>query len=482
MNAEDRVLVLLQLTGGNDGLNTVIPLDQYAGLMEVRGNLAIPENEVLQIEDTIGLHPAMAGMRSVYDAGRLAVIQGVGYPEQNRSHFRSTDILNTASASDEVLTTGWLGRHLDERYPGFPGQFPTDDQPDPFAIVMGSSVSETCQGRAGNFSMALTSVDNVGQLPDFPGSADLSLPYGRELDWLRTTISQSNQYAGGIERAADMGNNMVDYPGDNQVAAKLRDVARLISGGLKTKIYIVELGGFDTHADQVATDTTTGVHANLLQTLSDAVASFQEDLVELGLQERVLGMTYSEFGRRIRSNGSVGSDHGDAAPMFLFGACVSGGVTGTNAEVPADVSQSEGVPMQYDFRNVYGSVLVDWFGVAEGSVRSLIIDDFAYLPIISGCSDTNSISGADSLRRAEFAVQPNPAREEVQVILTTKRERVRVVLFDTFGRQVRTIADRGFVAGEHRLSVSLAELPAGTYFVHVMLAGGRRGSRRVVKL
>ena len=481
---DDRVLVLLQLNGGNDGLNTLIPLDQYDNLRAVRENLILPQASLLQIEDNAALHPALSGVRGMYEEGKVAIIQGVGYPNQNRSHFRSTDIWNTGSDAETVLTRGWLGRHFDERYPGFPADYPTVDQPDPFAIVMGTAVSETCQGNQGNFSIAIADVDNVGQLPTFAGAPDTTTPYGRELDWLRTTIEQSNQYAGGIQDAVAAGNTLATYPEENEVAAKLRNVARLISGGLQTKLYIVELGGFDTHANQAPeNDTTGGTHADLLRTISDAVAAFQADLAALGLEERVLGMTYSEFGRRIRSNASQGTDHGDAAPLFLFGSCVGGGITGENAEIDPAVGIQEGVAMQYDFRNVYGSVLMDWFGVERGAVGNLLTDDFEYIPVLSACNP-NSTSTTENEATATalgLTVMPNPFRETFTVQFTSGNERVRVSLFDSFGRRVQVISDRTLAAGEHRLEVPMADLPAGAYFVHLTLAGGVRTTRRVLK-
>ena len=480
VNDDDRILVLLQLNGGNDGLNTLIPLDQYSGLAATRSNLLIPESSVLAVSDTAGFHPAMTGVRELYDAGKVSVIQGVGYAGQNRSHFRSTDIWNTGSASDTVETQGWLGRHLDVRFPGYPNAYPTVDNPDPFAIVMGTAVSETCQGSAANFSIALNDIDNVGQLPNFGGTENDGTPYGDELAWLRQTIEQSNQYAAGIQDAAGAGSNLATYPEDNELAARLRDVARLISGGLTTKIYIVELGGFDTHANQtVENDPTAGEHAVLLRTLSDAVAAFQADLAALGLEERVLGMTYSEFGRRIRSNASQGTDHGDAAPLFLFGGCVSGGITGENPEIDPAVGIDEGVPYQYDFRNVYGSVLMDWFGVEDATVRNLLLDEFEYVPVLAACR-TTSATDFSPLRSAALTVAPNPSRGQFTVGFRSDAERVRVVLFDGMGRQVRTLTDRTLAAGDHRLTVNTSGLPAGAYFVHLTMAGGVRATRRVV--
>src|SRR5690606_27957596 len=139
-------LVLIQLNGGNDGLNMVIPLDQYSGLTSVRGNLVLPESSVLALTDLTGLHPKMTGLKTLFEEEKLSVIQSVGYPDQNRSHFRSTDIWTTASDSDEYLTTGWLGRYLDLKYPGYPVGYPNEEHKDPFAITLGTVVSETCQG------------------------------------------------------------------------------------------------------------------------------------------------------------------------------------------------------------------------------------------------------------------------------------------------------------------------------------------------
>lgn len=481
MADDDRVLVLLKLNGGNDGLNTLIPLDQYSGLSTARANILIPENRVLGIEDGIGLHPSMSGIRGLYDQGQVSVVQAVGYPNQNRSHFRSEDIWNTGSDAATVKTTGWLGRHLDERHPGYPENFPSTEEPSPFAIVMGTTISETCQGSVGNFSVAVDDIDDVGFLPSFNPGADLDTPYGRELDWLQTTISQSNQYAGGIQDAAAMGNNIADYPANNIIADKLRSVARLISGGLKTRIYIVEQVGFDTHANQTeAGDTTTGSHAQLLATLSNAVAAFQADLTALGVSNRVLGMTYSEFGRQIVSNLSQGTDHGDAAPLFLFGDCVSGGVTGSNPVIDNTVVPRQGVTMQYDYRNVYGSVLADWFGVDQTVVRHVLFDDFEYIPVLANCR-TTAANDPGAAGNIKLTIAPNPFRDRFALQFTSRNERVQVSMHDASGRLIRVIADKTFPSGGHQLEVATNRLPTGTYFVRMLLDSGAQRTVGLVK-
>ena len=248
-NDDDKVLVLIQLNGGNDGLNMVIPLDQYSGLNMVRPNLVLPESSVLKLVDKTGLHPVMTGMHRLYQDEKLAVVQSVGYPNQNRSHFRSTDIWTSGSDADKYLTTGWVGRYLDVKYPGFPALYPNADCPDPFAITVGNVVSETCQGPLTNFSFTLVNESSVRLVEETVAAPADGTCYSNEVEYIRNTIKQSNAYASNVIEAFDNGNNVAVYPQNNRLADQLKVVANLISGGLGTKIYIVNLGGFDTHAN-----------------------------------------------------------------------------------------------------------------------------------------------------------------------------------------------------------------------------------------
>ena len=382
----DKVLVLVQLTGGNDGLNTLIPLDQLSALQSVRTNVYLPESSLRPITTSLALHGRMQGMQNLFNDGLLSIVQNVGYPNQNRSHFRSTDIWTTASDATTELSTGWIGRHLEVDVPGFPEGYPNSDHPHPPAISMGSVANATCQGTVTNLSQTVNNPFNLTYLA--PGG-NTPLPndnYGDELGFLRIAIEQTNAYGAVIQDAANAGDTQATYPGYG-LGNQLQNVARLISGGLETKVYVVSMGGFDTHATQVNSgSTTTGWHADLLDELSASIAAFQQDLELLGLADRVLGMTFSEFGRRIRSNNSRGTDHGTAAPMFLFGNCASGTILGNNPTIDTSVDQNAGVPMEYDFRDIYGSVLVDWFDVSESDVRGLLYPGFVYLPVANGCS------------------------------------------------------------------------------------------------
>lgn len=463
-NGSDKVIVLIQLGGGNDGLNTVLPIDQYSNLASVRSNLLIPESVAIPLTDTAALHPSMTGFKNLYEDASLTIIQSVGYPNQNRSHFRSTDIWTSGSAADVNETSGWMGRFFDLEHPSYPEDFPNNSCPDPIALTIGSIVSETCQGNTSNFSLAITNPDSVGSLVVSEEGDVPNTPYGQELTFIRDAVVQTNAYASTIMEASDAANNLSSlYPADNRLADQLKVVARLIAGGLQTKVYVVSLGGFDTHASQVvAGDPTQGEHANLLQLLSSAVEAFQDDLKLLNIQDRVVGMTFSEFGRRIRSNFSLGTDHGTAAPMFVFGACVNSKIIGDNPEISVNVDVQDGVPMQYDFRSVYGSILMDWFEVAEGTVKNLLDENFQYIPIIEGCQTvpTKDFSFDTEINAYNF---PNPFSKTTTISFNSKDEWLRVSVFDMFGNEIKVLASGKFRAGTHQLEFDASGLPAGNY-------------------
>lgn len=479
MNETDRVLVLIRQDGGNDSLNTFIPLDQYDGLSAVRSNILIPENEVLSISDNLGLHPVMSQAKTLFDQGKMGLIQSVGYPNQNRSHFRSTDIWTSGSPADEHWTTGWIGRYLESMHAGYPEGYPSEQFPDPFAITMGSIVSETCQGSSVNFSMAIADPFSLAPLTEGAGSDLPDTPYGDELAFLRTSISQANAYGEVVTSAAEGGNNMVTYPDGNSVAAQLKNVALLISGGLKTKVYIVSQGGFDTHANQVdASDVTAGEHAELLGDLSAAVSAFQSDLSALGLEDRVLTMTFTEFGRRIRSNLSLGTDHGTASGIMLFGSCVNPNILGDNPEIHADAGIADGLPMQYDFRDVYGSVLKDWFGVEEDLIKELLFEEFTLLPII-GCDTVGNTTVIEDAP-VELRCFPNPCRDNFVASFVSSGEWAKMSVFNSLGGEVKVVFARQIPQGQHEVNIDLRGLPAGTYYCRLQI-GMRQKSIRVVK-
>ena len=385
---EGRVVVLIQLNGGNDGLNTVIPLGHYDAYHAARANIAIPEDKVLRLPgfDQTGLNPAMPEMQQLFMAGKLAIIQSVSYPQPNFSHFRATDIWLTGADAGQILSTGWAGRYLDEQYPQFPRNYPNPDMPDPLAIQVGSLVSPALQGPGLTMGMAISNPNSFYDLINDKSEPVADSRAGDQLAYIREMAVKTDQYAGVIKAAAQKVTQQSDCypaPGKNPLADQLKIVARLVAGGLRTQFYLVSMGGFDTHARQVEpTDTTTGAHAKLLAKLSEAINAFQDDLTELQVSERVMGMTFSEFGRRIQSNASGGTDHGVAAPVFVFGEKIQGGVIGQNPNWPDKLTVNDNIAMQYDFRSVYSTLLEKWFLSDETATETALLKKYPSLALI----------------------------------------------------------------------------------------------------
>lgn len=396
----DHVLVMVRLTGGNDGLNTVIPIDVYANYFNARTNIAIPENRILALNgiSTMGLHPSMTGMQTMYNEGNLGIVQSVSYPNPNFSHFRATDIWMSGSNSDEVVTSGVAGRYLDYEFPGFPNGYPNSGMADPLAIQIGSVTSLALQGASVNMGMSISDPTNFY---NFLNGVEDPLPAnnaGKELAYIRSVVKQTQQYSTVIKNAALSVTQQVAYPANNSLAAQLKIVARLVKGGLKTRVYMVEHKGFDTHSLQTDTvDTTIGDHANLLGGLSLALKAFQDDLNFLQIEDRVVGMTFSEFGRRIKSNSSGGTDHGAAAPLFIFGKKANATVLGTTPNLPVTVTVNDNIAMQYDFRSVYASLLEQWLCVRSTDLQEIMLQNFQSLPIIEtlSCNTTTYVFNGD---------------------------------------------------------------------------------------
>lgn len=465
----DRVLVIIQLNGGNDGLNMVIPLDQYSKYYNARANIAIPENRVLTLSGTnaVGLHPSMTGLQTLYNNGKLRLVQAVGYPNPNFSHFRATDIWMSAADSNEELTSGWGGRYLNDQYPNYPVGYPNTTVPDPLGIQIGSSASLAFQGPSVNMGISISSATNFYNLIN--GIQDPAPPTraGDALQYVRLVAKQSNQYSTRISAAAAAVPTQGTYPTNNTLGDQLKIVARLIKGGLKTRVYMVSTGGFDTHSAQTNTDTTTGNHATLMQRLSDAVKAFQDDLLGLGIEDRVMGMTFSEFGRRIKSNASTGTDHGAAAPLFVFGSKVNPGISGVNPTIPTTATVNDNVPMQFDFRSVYATILQNWFCVDSTTLDTIMLQNFQQLGLCANgnCGTTTNV---DDIRNAGITLisnYPNPFTTSTTISFTTKGGHTLVQVMDALGRVIQTPVDRNYSAGKYQVTFEGNALPAGVYYM-----------------
>ncbi|MCF2504695.1 DUF1501 domain-containing protein [Dyadobacter sp. CY107] len=403
----DRILVIIYLGGGNDGLNTVIPLEYYSEYNTLRSNIAIPENSVLKLAGNLetGLHPAMTGMRQMYDEGKLAIVHSVSYPNPDLSHYRSTDIWMTGVDSSQYANSGWAGRYLGDRYPGYPTGYPNNDIEDPLAIQIGQISTTTLLGPQQSMGVTLEDPNAfyrlIGETDLVVGGSVPCCDAGELISYVRQKQALAVNYASEIKAAADAGTNMGVYPPaseKNDLAEQLKIVARLIHGGLKSKIYYVELGGFDTHSTQVGSNSLEGTHAELLKKLSDAIASFQQDIKLQGTEDKVLGMTFSDFGRRATSNASKGTDHGVGAPMFVFGTGIKRQTVGTNPNLvtgllpanPSPGTKNRDIKMQIDFRRVYADVLNDWFGTVDSKTDNILFKDFKTVSLFSEVVQTIS--------------------------------------------------------------------------------------------
>lgn len=504
----DRVLILIQLHGGNDGLNTVIPIEQYAEYYQLRPNLAIPDHgkrkyinldSALSVEDQIGLHPDLTHMKDLYDHGKLNIVQNVAYDNVNGSHFRSRDIWFTGGDYNEYLPSGWMGRFLDHEYAGYPEDYPNAKMPDPLAIEIGNGVSLAFH-RNNGIPTAI-SIQNPDQFYDLitsvggaPPESIANTHYGQELQWIMDIEEKSNQYAGRLKEVYEGGSNSqnVTYPElypfnapsgriKNRLAPQLKMIARLLDGGVKTKIFLARLGGFDTHAEQVESyDSTMGTHASLLYHISSAMKAFQDDLKELGIEDRVMTMTFSEFGRRAYSNGSYGSDHGTAAPMFVFGKMVKPGVTGTNPDL--NNLNNGNLVHQFDYRQVFTSAIVDWLEADSAAVDATLFSDWVDSRVaIVGNGITGTKEAFFKERNYLDDCYPNPVQDKtVFSFRINSKSWVRLELLDTQGKLVKVLMDEERNEGLHHITSDLNSLKTGTYLYRIQ-SGDIEQTKKLVK-
>jgi len=507
----DKVIVLIQLHGGNDGLNTLIPIEQYTNYYNMRPNIAISDkgtrkfinlDSTLSKNNQIGLHPDMTGIKSLYDQGKVSIVQSVAYQDLNMSHFRSRDIWHTGSDVNQYLGSGWMGRYLDDTYPGYPKAYPSDTNPDPLAIELGRDVSLAFHN--GKLPMSI-SIDNPEQFfnlitevrnSDLPPELKDTY-YNFELDYIAQMERKSDQYAGRLKSVFDKGSNTssIVYPGkypsnapkgalNNELAPQLKMIARLLSGGCKTKVFLARITGFDNHEAQVEkTDASLGTHAALLFHISSAMKAFQDDLKGLGLDNRVLTATFSEFGRRPKSNESYGTDHGTAAPMFLFGSCVNPGIVGSAPDLK-NLDGGGNLRQQYDYRQVFATMLKDWFAAPDDLLNSKVLfgkynTPEMHLPLINQCNSVG-VEAFTSERFKLFNCFPNPAKSSTVIKYYINSDTdVKLTLLDVHGRKLKELVNQYQVAGEYSVDCNLEDVTAGTY-IYKIDAGRLQNSKKMI--
>ncbi len=502
---EDRILILIQLKGGNDGVNNVIALPQYDAYANLRPTIRITEAEAIKLdntlpaEDQVGLHPSLLPFKEMYDQGMMALVQGAGYDNMNQSHFKGTDLWLTGgdtTPDNYYLPSGWMGRALQAFYPDIEGT-PTPDVPDPLGIQIGDTnpslgfhtetehqnvINLSGQDPSGFFSL----IQTIG------GAPILNIPntdQGQELAFIQGVEQSVNDYAQRITEVFENGSNALNSYPDNALAAQLKTIARMIKGGCKTKIYLCQQGGYDTHSGQVDENATAGgTHAELLADLAGAVKYFFDDLKALGLDDLVAACTFSEFGRCAAENGSIGTDHGTLAPMYMFGKNVKAGVFGTNVNLSNLTNDNQLKGVQHDYRQVFATLLQDWLGASPYIMEQTMFDGYVKLPAIDAaavvdpdCYWGTITSAQDVFQKARrLSVFPNPASITAELSFQSETSFEARLTLHSLGGSLVSATTVQVLPGNNLFYLDVISIPPAVYFVR--LEQKSTGIGEVVKL
>ncbi len=476
-NAEtDRSLVLLRFKGGSDGQNIVVPIGQYDLYSTFRPNIAIPndtDNMIPLGEGAFGVPKlTMTPASELWDAGKMKIAHSVGYPNQNRSHFRSTDIWASASDYNEFINSGWIGRYLEQEYPAYflaPPSFPA-------AIKIGTQNDMIFRGASNPLGLVFNNVDEFYQIAQTGQLYDTNnLPeclYGEELGFIREMSNNTFRYSQALKDAYDSSSTDVTYP-DNDLADQLLIVSRLIKGRLGAKVYMVEIGGFDTHSNEI-NDLPI-----LLDRFSTAVKAFYDDL-GTEFENDVMTLTFTEFHRRIDENGSLGTDHGEAGPIMLFGGGLQGnGFIGQapdlkSTEEGGDVRSGAYLEHHTDFRSIYATLLQDWLCIDPVIVDAVLMDNFSRVEnMVDACSPGAGSNNQAVLLGHEPVKGENGAIHIKYAMLSAGT--VRLHILDTAGQEIVSLQNGFQERGSYKALFRPSDhgLPSGEY-VYQLDTGGKR--------
>ncbi len=501
-------IVLIQLSGANDGLNTVVPINQYDKYAALRPNIKLSDtgaNGVINLDTTlsvanqVGLHPSLVGFKSLYDRGLMRIVQGVGYPIQDKSHFKSTDLWLTGgdgTPANNFSDSGWMGRFLENYYANYlNANFP-------LGIQLGSS--DNSLGFHGEvehgMSMNINGQDPSGfysVINGLGGAAPTNIPdseYGNLLKFILDNDTSSNTYSQSISNAFNSGTNNSTYP-NTSLANQLKTVAKFISGGLQTKVYLVKISGFDTHDLQVAANTTThlGTHADLMTQISEAINAFITDINSQNLGDDVVAVTFSEFGRKAAENGNLGTDHGEIAPMFVFGSSISAGISGTNINLSEAVSGNnyQVQTVQHDYRRVFSTILQDWFGVNNtaldltfynhttnsGYVNAKVSNLIKATNTVQPSCYSEKLLGTPTIEiKDEILVYPNPTSE---IIVIQSMSNIKVVsIYSLDGKNVKTYRNP---LTTNEFTINVQNLSVGMYTIKINSENGVHTKKIIIR-
>jgi uncharacterized protein (DUF1501 family) len=458
----DRILVVIRLKGGNDGLNTFVPVFDYGTYETYRPILKIPTSNLIALNNKYSIPNYASSFKSLWDAGKMKVVQNVGYDNQDLSHFVSTDNWDSADDTHSVKS-GWLGRHLWSENPDFLVNPPAT----PLAVQVGGD-GNILFFNEDNINMAMNVLDpatlyqiaQTGSLYNVTGNANCY--YEDQLDFMKSMINSTYYQSESIHNAYNSGSNDVVFPAG--LGESLSLVSRLIKGGLSTKIFMLTLDGFDTHAQQ---DTRLPA---LLTELADSVKAFYDDLAVDAKDQNVLCMTFSEFGRRVNDNGSIGTDHGTAAPLMLFGPALNGnGFVGDDVNL-IDLDNNYNMKHKIDFRQVYSSVLQDWMCANELTADTILGDSYAKLSLGFDCLSV----GNEDLKTVEKYHQLRYDQSNTAFVFLNLPEssNVKFEAYDFIGKKVSSTNVEYYSQGLHTMQIpGFNNWASGAYLYRIYIDG-----------
>ena len=485
----DRSIVMIQLSGGNDGLNTIIPKNQYDKYASIRPTIRIKNSGThagieldssLSTADETLLHPNLTPFKQLWDDGKLNIVHGVGYPLLDKSHFKGRALMSKGGDGSEANSNksdGWMARYL---HSGF-DHLQYDD---PLGIQLGNKkpadefhsdeqhkvdINLSGQDTSGFYSQ----LSNIGNpMPDF---GNTSSEYIQNIEFINGMEVTATNYAQRISAVFNSGTNVVSYP-SYDLADQLKTVAKMISGGSKTKIFLLRIDGFDNHANQVDSESSShlGKHADLLKELSESIKAFQDDLEQLGIDQNVVTTTFTEFGRKPIENGNKGTDHGNLGPMFVIGSGVNGGFTGTHLSLD-DFIYGENVKhfnlntqMQYDYRQVYSAIIGDFLGASDSTIVETEFSDYDINRLNLIKSPILSTPYEKTSQRSSLKIMPNPVQNDTVIQFSCAVwMQGGMEIYDLQGRIVQELRI-DFSSGTNQIPLNLSHLSKGLYVLNVI--------------
>jgi uncharacterized protein (DUF1501 family) len=486
-STNNNILVIVQLAGGNDGLNCIVPYNDQDYLSNRQTlKLDVTKDNLLVIPDhtSLAMHSAMTGMHDLYNARKMVILQNVGYQNPILSHFRGTDIWNNATDSNITYNSGWAGRLLAGLNPNFPQTIPSQ----PLAIQFGSSLSNLFLSRNGGMGIAINQLPTKTNPSSHKYDAidqSQGVNPGLELDYIRTIQTETETYTQSLLNRSVI-KNKVAYPVGSDLGDQLASIAQLIASGFSTKVYLVTQQGYDTHSNQLAGQS------RLLSELSQCISAFQNDIEQFGVADNVALMTYSEFGRRVAENGS-GTDHGTAAPLFVVGTkVINPGMRGSDPKLGAQYLTAGNLTydQNYDFRYVYATMMSEWLGIDDASISAVLtssngeiysrtINTWNNLGIfkpLSGVANSDYIPGLMLMEN-----YPNPVSNQTTIeYVLPESMYVQLGVFNTEGIEVARIVDARQDQGIYRATFKPGSLPSGTYIYRLSTPKGELAKQMIV--